>query len=147
MKIIYRILFVLHLLMGIGGAAGGMAAIINPLTPLGAPVEILKNSPFNDFLIPGIILFAVIGLGNLFSALMILLKSEWQGYISSIFTWALPIWIIVQCIMINAVAGLHVIVFLIGVIGAALSAAILFKKNQFPANIIVQIISRVIKNT
>lgn len=136
MKILYRFLFVLHVLVGIGAMAGGSAAILNPHQPLGVPVDILKNSPFDNFLIPGIILFAIIGVGNLLSATTLCLKSKFQGYISSVFGWALVIWIIVQCIIINSIVFLHVSFFVIGLVQATLSAIILFKKNMFPANII-----------
>lgn len=57
MKRVYRLLFILHLFVGIGAVSGGLAAITNPTEPLGASVELLKNSPFKDYLIPGIILF------------------------------------------------------------------------------------------
>lgn len=145
MKIIYRILFALHIIVGVGGMAGGLACITNPQAPLGAPVEILKNSPFSDFLIPGIILFGIIGIGNLIGALAILLKSKFQGYISSVFTWALIIWIVVQCIMLNGVAALHVIFFIIGLVGAVLSAIILFKQHQFPVNRVINFYNKMRK--
>lgn len=60
MRTVYRMLFVLHGFVGIGALAGGLATIINPNEPLGVTVDALKNSPFNNFLIPGIILFTVI---------------------------------------------------------------------------------------
>ena len=88
MKGVYRLLFILHLFVGIGAVSGGLAAITNPTEPLGASVELLKNSPFKDYLIPGIILFTVIGLGNIISALMLRFMPRIQGYISSVFSWA-----------------------------------------------------------
>jgi hypothetical protein len=137
LKKLYRLLFSLHAFVGIGGIAGGLAAISNPQNPLGAPIELLSNSPFSNFLIPGVILFTVIGLGNVFSALTIHFKSRFQGYISSIFSWALIIWIVVQCIMINAVGSLHVIFFIIGFFEAVLSAIIIFHQRLFPTNLIL----------
>ncbi|MGV8981763.1 hypothetical protein [Clostridium sp.] len=139
MKKVYRMLFALHLFVGIGALAGGLAAITNPKAPLGVPVEVLKNSPFSNFLIPGILLFTIIGLGNIFSALMFRFKLKFQGYISSVFSWALVIWIIVQCIMMNDIVFLHVLFFIIGLIEAGLSMIILFEKRLFPANIIYNI--------
>lgn len=136
MKIVYRLLFGLHAFVGIGAMAGGLAAITNPQNPLGAPVTLLKNSPFSNFLIPGIILFAVIGLGNVMCAFLFRFKSKYQGYISSVFSWALVIWIIVQCIMLRTVAFLHVIFFAIGFIQAVLSMIILFEQRLFPTNIV-----------
>ena len=137
MRIVYRLLFALHAFVGIGALAGGLAAITNPQEPLGVSVEFLKNSPFSNYLIPGIILFTIIGLGNVISALMFRFKLRFQGYISSVFSWALVIWIVVQCIMLNAVAFPHILFFSIGLIQAVLSMIILFEKRLFPANLIL----------
>ena len=137
MKKVYRLLFVLHLFVGIGAMFGGLAAITNPQAPLGISVEALKNSPFNNYLIPGIILFTIIGLGNVISALMFRYKLKFQGYISSFFSWALVIWIVVQCILLNGVVFLHVLFFIIGLIQAFLSIIILFEKRLFPINLIL----------
>jgi hypothetical protein len=139
---VYRSLFALHAFVGIGAVAGGLAAIITPQKPLGMSVEFLKNTPFSNYLIPGIILFAIIGLGNIVSALMFLIKSKYQGYISSVFSWALVIWIVVQCIMLNSVIYLHVLYFIIGLIEAALSMIIIFEQRQFPANLILKLINK-----
>lgn len=137
MKKVYKILFALHLFVGIGAIAGGLAAITNPNEPLGMSVASLKNSPFRSYLIPGIILFAIIGLGNIFSAVVFLFKFKLQGYISSIFSFALVIWIIVQCIILNSIVFLHVLYFGIGLIQAILSISILFEKRLFPTNIVL----------
>ena len=86
MKLVYPLLFALHIFVGVGALFGGMAPILNPQELLGMPVEALKNAPFADYLIPGIILFTIIGLGNIGSALTMLFRSGFQGYISSIFS-------------------------------------------------------------
>lgn len=140
MKIVYRMLFVLHALVGLGAIGGGMMAILNPQGPGGMPTDALKNSPFSNYLIPGIILFTIIGLGNIISALTIRLKLRFHGYVSSVFSWALVIWIVVQCIMLNTVVSLHVIFFIIGIIEAVLAMIILFKQRLFPTNIILKLI-------
>ena len=137
MKKVYKILFVLHLFVGIGAMAGGLAAITNPYEPLGMTVDLLKNSPFSNYIIPGIILFTIIGLGNIFSAFIFRLNLKLQGYISSVFSFALVIWIIVQCIMLNSIVFLHVLFFSIGLIQATLAISIIFHKGLFPTNIIL----------
>lgn len=138
MRRVYLLLFALHVFVGIGAMFGGLAAIINPLEPLGMPVEPLKNSPFSNYLIPGIILFSVLGIGNIISAVTIRFKWRFQGYISSVFSWALVIWIVVQCIMMNAVAFLHILFFTIGLFEAVLSMIILFEQRLFPTNIVMK---------
>lgn len=145
MKKVYKTLFFLHIFVGIGAIFGGMMAILYPEGPAGMSVDVLKNSPFKDYLIPGIILFTVIGLGNLISALTLHLKSRFQAYISSIFGWALVIWIIVQCIMLNSIVHLHIIYFIIGLIQAAFAMHLLFKEELFPANIALAILRRIRK--
>ena len=137
MKIVYHILFALHAFVGVGAVFGGLAAITNPQSPLGIPIEVLNNSPFNNFLIPGIILFALIGLGNIICALLFRFKSKFQGYLSSVFSWALVIWIVVQCIMLNSIAPLHIIFFIIGLIEATLSIILLYEQHLFPVNLIL----------
>jgi len=145
MKKIYRMLFALHLFVGIGAIGGGLAAIINPQSPMGMPTDVLKNSPFSNFLIPGVILFTILGLGNIISALIFRFNLKFQGYISSIFSWALVIFIFVQCLMINAVVFLHILFFIIGLIQAVLSMIILFEKHLFPTNLILSFYKRTIK--
>lgn len=132
----YRLLFYIQAFVGIGAMAGGLGGILNPQAPMGTPVELLKNTPFSNYFIPGVILFTVIGLGNVFSALMLHFKSKYRGYISSIFSWALVIWIVVQCIMLNVINYLHVIFFFIGLIEVILSTRILFKESLWPANVV-----------
>jgi hypothetical protein len=139
MKIVKWLLFALHAFVGLGAMGGGLMAILYPQGPGGMSTDALKNSPFSNYLIPGIILFIVIGLGNVFSAIMLLGKSRFQGYISSVFSWALVIWIIVQCIMLNSVVSLHVIFFIIGLVEAILSLIILIKYRLFPAKLILNI--------
>lgn len=142
MKLVYRLLFILHLFVGIGALAGGLAAITNPKNPIGVSPEILVNSPFKDFLIPGILLFTVIGLGNIICALLFKFKLKYQGYISSVFSWALVIWIVVQCIMLYDVGFLHVLYFVIGLVQAALSVVVLFDRKVFPTSYVVRFYER-----
>lgn len=143
LKKVYRLLFILHAFVGIGAMGGGMMAILNPQGPGGMPTESLSNSPFRDFLIPGIILFTVIGLGNVLCALSIHFKLKYQGYISSIISWALVIWIIVQCIMLQTIVSLHVIFFIIGLVEAFLSFIVLFAQRLFPVNIALEIVRKI----
>ena len=63
-----KLLIFLHAFVGIGALFGGGGAVLNPNNPMGISVDVLKNSPFSNFLIPGIILLVVIGFGNLFAA-------------------------------------------------------------------------------
>lgn len=137
MKKVHTVLFLLQAFVGIGAMAGGLACLLNPQSPLGVSTDILNNSPFTDFLVPGILLFGVIGVGNLCSAILFFFHLKYQGYVSSIFTWALVIWIVVQCIMLRSVVFLHVLFFILGAVGAFLSFLLLAEQRLFPANIVL----------
>jgi hypothetical protein len=136
MKSPYRLLLYLHAFVGIGALFGGLAGMLNPQEPLGIPAELLEGSPFSSYFIPALILFVVIGLGHSLSAITAWRRSEYQGYISSVFSWALMIWIVVQCIIIRAVDFLHVLYFSIGLFGAIIAMRLLFEQNAFPASLL-----------
>jgi hypothetical protein len=145
MRKVYNILFALHLFIGIGALFGGSLAIINPQEPLGMTTEALKNGPFENYLIPGIFLFTIIGLGNIISAITLKLKWKFQGYISSVVSWALIILIVIQCLIFELVAVPHVLYFFLGAISAALSMAVLFHQKLFPANYVLKLYKSVRK--
>lgn len=145
MKLLRRIMIGIHIFVGIGAMAGGMGAILNPYSPMGVSVDILKHSPFHSFFIPGLLLFGVIGLGNLLSAFVLLKDYKLQVYVSGIFSGALVIWIIVQCIMLRFVVFLHILYLCIGLVQSFLAALLLFQLEQFPANIVIKMYKKLLK--
>lgn len=54
---------------GLSGLAGGFGLIADPTgASIGLPIEWLEGSPFGDYLIPGVILFVVLGIFPLLAA-------------------------------------------------------------------------------
>jgi len=131
-----RYLCYLHFFVAVGALFGGLAGMLNPYDPLGIPVDLLKGSPFDSYFIPSLILFTIIGLGHALSGWTALKNSSYQGYVSSVFSWALMIWIVVQCLIMETVEFLHALYFLIGLTGAVLALLLLFEKRQFPTYLI-----------
>ncbi|WP_340198836.1 hypothetical protein [Ascidiimonas sp. W6] len=77
MKIKRNIFLTLLGFLAIGAIAGGVVLIISPTGELiGIPLSEFKNSPFNSYLIPGIILLSVLGLIPLLLILALLKKPE-----------------------------------------------------------------------
>jgi hypothetical protein len=109
--------------LGLSAIGGGGALIISPSGKLlgGLPLSILKNSPFVDFLVPGIILFVIFGLlpGLLIFALLKKIASpfaehlnffkdmHWAWSFSIYVAFALIIWIQVETIYIQGVGWLQ----------------------------------------
>ena len=91
---------------------------------LGMPVSVLEHSPFHDFLVPGIVLFTVIGLGSTCAAW---LQAQRTGYadVASLFAGAaLAGWIIVESIMLRSFVSLQIAYLLLGLamVGVSLRA-------------------------
>lgn len=132
-KKIYLYLLILHLFVGIGGLGGGIGIIIDPSGKgYGITPDLLKNAPFDNFFIPGLILFFLIGFCDLIVATSAFYQFKYQPYLSGVMGTALMIWIIVQCTMLESVNVLHVIFFLIGMIVSLLAFILAYKKNLFP---------------
>ena len=142
MKAIRIILRILYGFVGIGAIAGGTAAIADPVAPMDAPLSMLENSPFDTFLVPGILLAAVIGAGNIFALVISLWKPRATSYTGCVTGTAMVIWIVVQCIMLRSVVSLHVIFFFVGVAQGVLGLTLLFHNRQFPASFIVRCFGR-----
>ncbi|MGA9116675.1 MAG: hypothetical protein WB626_07870 [Bacteroidota bacterium] len=113
---------VIQILVGIGAAVSGMLLIIRPSGELlQAPVEMLKGSPFNDFFVPGIILFLVNGVGQLLAGVITLRRHAYAALTGAVFGIGLMIWVFVQ---VNMIGGGHILqysYFFIGVIETSLA--------------------------
>jgi hypothetical protein len=118
-----NILIFLLASLGLGAIGGGGTLIISPSGKLlgGLPLSMLERSPFTDFLVPGIILFFVLGV---FPCLMVyaLIKrpeSKFAGYFNfykdmywawsfSIYVaFALIIWIQIEMSFVQSVHWSH----------------------------------------
>ncbi len=109
--------------LGISAAGGGGALIISPSGKLlgGLPLSILENSPFTDFLFPGIILFFVLGVFPYLVIFALIHKPEnkwaeslnffkdmyWAWSFSIYIAFALIIWIQVETVYVQNVGWLQ----------------------------------------
>ncbi len=116
--------FLLFLLafLGIGAIVGGGAFIISPSGKLtGMPLSMLNESPFNNYLVPGIILFFVIGLPPIMLTFALLKKPEsklaerfnffrdmhWSWTYCVYIGFVLIFWIQIQIVFLSWVYWLH----------------------------------------
>ena len=125
-----KLLIFLHAFVGIGALFGGGGAVLNPNSPMGISVNVLKNSPFSNFLIPGIILLVLIGFGNIFTAIFLYFNYKYSLYTSHLMGIVLVGWIVVQCIMMRDINILHIIYFIIGGIEMLLSLRLMMNKRN-----------------
>ena len=118
-----NILITLLLFLGMCALGGASLLIISPSGKLigDLPLSILEHSPFTNFLIPGIILFFVLGLFPCMIAIALIKKPKsklaeifnlfndmyWAWSFSIYVAFALIIWIQVETIFVQTVGWLQ----------------------------------------
>jgi len=124
-------LIVLLFFLGIGGIISGAMLFLSPQGKLlGMSTDLLKGSPFPDFLIPGIILFLFVGVFQTFVAYGLLTRSVWKGpdIINPVkkYHWAwtaswaagaiMLVWITVETALLGYVSALQPIIAIWGLV-------------------------------
>jgi hypothetical protein len=92
-----KLLVGLLLFQGISGLAGGLGLMLDPSGEgLGLSMTLLEGSPFPDYLVPGLVLFIVLGMAPMVVArgVWVGLQASWIGAL--VVGGALVIWITVQ---------------------------------------------------
>ncbi len=118
-----NILIALLLFLGLSAIGGGFLLIISPSGKLigGLPVSILIHSPFADFLLPGLILFSVLGVAPCLIAFALTKQPKsalaqkcnlfkdmhWAWSFTIYVAFALIIWIQIETIFVQSVSWLQ----------------------------------------
>ncbi|MDZ7722891.1 MAG: hypothetical protein U5R06_08800 [candidate division KSB1 bacterium] len=96
------LLMILMLFQGLSGLAGGIGLVLDPSgKSMQIPLEWLQGSPFTTYLIPGIVLFAVLGLFPLVVFIGLLKRWRLAWYASLLIGIALMIWLTVEIMVIG----------------------------------------------
>lgn len=117
-------------LNGLTAIGGGMVLIIDPKgSILQLSVDLLRNSPFNNYLIPGIIL-VFNGFFSLFTLYYVIKKKPYFPYLIIMQGCILFMWLSTQVIMIKYFfAPLHITYYLIA-LTLVFSAYVILKNKQ-----------------
>jgi hypothetical protein len=116
------ILLVLLVIQGLGGLAGGLSLVIKPDgSIMKMPLSYLDGSPFSDFLLPGLILFLVLGVLPLVAAAGLWMRRAWGWYAAFAVGCGLMIWILVE-ITIIPFSWLQPVFGVVGVLIFAIAA-------------------------
>jgi hypothetical protein len=124
-------LIVLQLFIGVAALISGPMFFLAPDGRLmQMPVTYLKGSPFNDFLIPGIILFIFVGIFPIIAGIGLLKRSIWplmnvlnpfkSYYWAWTASWAagliILIWIIVETVLLGYISALQPFILVFGLV-------------------------------
>jgi hypothetical protein len=118
---------------GAGAVYGGILLATDPTGwKLGMPTSILQYSPFSDFLVPGLLLLIIIGVGSLLVCALTLVKARGYATWTIFMGFTLSIWIAVQMLMLRDVHALHLIYAFIGIL--LIVIGILERRKEFEGN-------------
>lgn len=121
----FKLLGYLQIFIGMGALTGGIPLILSPNgSSSGMNVDILQNTPFDSFLIPGILLMSVNGIGSLVGSYFSLKFKQIAGHAGIILGLALMIWIIVQMYLLGNISWLQPILLVIGITELALGISV-----------------------
>jgi len=110
------------IVLGIGALAGGVFLVVAPDgSAMGFQIAILAGSPFADFLIPGLILGGLFGVGSIAVAVAGLRRAPIAPFLAFAIGLGQMIWIVAQLAIIREVSFLHPTMFGIGLLIAATS--------------------------
>jgi hypothetical protein len=125
----FWLLLILLFFQGMSATPSGLLLVLDPTGGrMQMPLEMLAGSPFASYLIPGLILCIVLGLGAFFVLACLFARPDWgwarrlNPFKTQHWTWAasaafgiaLMIWITVQVLMIGLDTWLHPLYFGVG---------------------------------
>lgn len=103
--------------IGLGALGGGFMLVRDPSgSALELPMSLLEGSPFPDFLIPGMFLLAVNGVGSMIGAGLSFTRRRYAQEIAIVLGAILVAWIVIQVVIISSFHWLHVLYFILGVV-------------------------------
>lgn len=109
--------FILLLFNGIGALYGGWQLISHPDgSTIGLPLELLRTSPFKDYLVPGIVLFVGNGLFSVITAGAMLRKFRYTGWLICAQGVFLISWLLIQIYLIQLLFIFHYIMGAVGLL-------------------------------
>lgn len=115
------VLLLLLLVQALSALAGGIPMIVDPSGAMfGFPADMLENSPFDNYLVPGLILTFVLGVFPLAVVFGLWRRKAWAWGGSAAVGVALVIWIVVQVLMTGLNVGYSPLQAVYGLLGFVL---------------------------
>jgi hypothetical protein len=118
---IARVAVVLEILLGLGALFGGGLLVLAPDGHLlRMPIQMLAGTPFRSFLVPGIILFSLVGIAPLLAAAMAVRRMALAPVAAVAVGLTLIGWITVEMVILAGLGSLAWTAYLL--LGACITA-------------------------
>ena len=119
---------ILQAFVALGALPCGVLLMIDPSgAMLSMPLSMLAGSPFADFFWPGLVLFAVIGIGHTATAVLSFRRHRLAGLAGAVMGLGLMIWIFMQASLIGGGHWLQYLYFALGTAEVSLAVLLLSK--------------------
>jgi len=119
-----RAIAVVQLLVGLGALAGGALLVADPSgSLLGMPSVLLGRMPFRTYLVPGVLLYTLVGGGNVVAGLLSWKRQALAGLAAITFGAALAIYIGVEWYAIALTHPLQFVLFAVALLLVACGIA------------------------
>jgi len=116
-KLLTFALGVLQIFIGITAVLGGLGLVSDPSgTKVAVSLELLKNSPFTNYLIPGLVLLIVNGVGNVLAGIVTFLRSRYTGNLAAFFGVFLTLYMAIEVWFIGLLNFSQPLYFILGVV-------------------------------
>lgn len=114
-RYLFWILSLFQVLIGGTALFGGFSLMMTPDgSSLNLSLDILRDTPFTDYYVPGLLLFILIGLFHIAGALVTGIQLRLAGSLAVFLGITLLFWIIIQVAMIGYASLLQPLYFILG---------------------------------
>lgn len=131
MKKYYIILGAIQIFTAAGAIPAGILYLLDPSgSKMGTSTDMLTNSPFSTFLVPGLFLLLINGVGNAAGGILSFAKKPYSGIVGVVLGLTLCLWIVFQVKWIGFNSFLQPLFLLIGIIEAFTGWVIVKSKSN-----------------
>lgn len=121
----------LELFTALGAIPVGLMFLSDPTgASIGLPSGWIEATPFGTYVIPGLYLLLMNGLGMLVAAGLTVARHPWAPWLTGILGAGLVIWILVQVVVMPELMWLQGLFLVIGIVLGAVSVAWLRRTGQ-----------------
>lgn len=111
------LLFLMTCFIALSSIISGLMMMSNPNGEIfNLPLSLLNGTPFNDYLLPGILLTLIVGIVNLHAVFYNVQNHPYRYDWAMAGGFIITVWIMVQVILTGMIHWLHFIYFLVGVL-------------------------------